>query len=289
MRISFSTNAYINCPIEEAIRRIAAIGYEGIELLADVPHAWPAGLLEVQKRSIRNALADHGLALANVNAFMMRAVGDVRQPYWHPSWLEPDGWYRQVRVEHTKRAIELAAELGAPSVSTEPGGPLPDAMSYREGLERFARELRPVLELAERCGVWLLIEPEPGLLIERPEQYLELLELVNSPTLGVNLDVGHVYCVGLDPAEAVTTLADHIRHVHLEDIAPSRVHRHLVPGEGAIEFESVFEALRSAGYDGWITVELYPYADRPDEAARRAWQRIEPLLRRRRGKGTDEQ
>ncbi len=289
MRLSFSTNAYTNYSIEVAIERIAAIGYEGIELLADVPHAWPAGLIDVQKETIRRSLAERNLAIANVNAFMMRAVGDLRQPYWHPSWLEPDEWYRRVRVEHTKRAIRLAAELGAPSISTEPGGPLPDGMSYRQGLELFARELHPVLELAEECDLYLLIEPEPGLLIERPDQYFDLLELVSSPKLGVNADIGHIYCVGMEPADAVSALAGHVRHVHLEDIAASRVHQHLVPGEGALEFEPVIDALRAVGYAGWITIELYPYAEAPDDAARRAFARVAPLVRSGRSNRANEQ
>ena len=49
---------------------------------------------------------------------MMNAVGDPRQPYWHPSWIEPDAAYRAIRREHTRRALHLAAELDAPSIQT---------------------------------------------------------------------------------------------------------------------------------------------------------------------------
>ena len=85
MKLAFSSNAYLRFSIEETIARIAALGYTGIELLADVPHAWPAGLLEVQKQSIRDALAKHKLTISNINAFMMNAIADPRQPYWYPS------------------------------------------------------------------------------------------------------------------------------------------------------------------------------------------------------------
>ena len=43
LRLAFSSNAYLDVPVEQAIARIAGFGYSGIELLADVPHAWPAG------------------------------------------------------------------------------------------------------------------------------------------------------------------------------------------------------------------------------------------------------
>src|SRR4051812_22368174 len=98
MRLAFSSNAYLNFPFAEAARRIAEAGYDGLELMADVPHAWPAYLLAEQKRDIRAALDRYRLALSNVNAFMMHAVDDPRQKYWHPSWIERDPHYRRVRV-----------------------------------------------------------------------------------------------------------------------------------------------------------------------------------------------
>ncbi len=279
MKLAFSTNAYLKFPLEQALERIKAIGYEGVELLADVPHLWPAGLLESQKQAARDALDRLGLKISNINAFMMNAIGDPRQSYWYPSWIEPYAPYRRIRVEHTKRALNLAKELNAPNITTEPGGPVPSGMTFEVALSTFVEVLRPVLDLAERLGVLLLIEPEPGLLIETSDQYLMLAERIKSPAMGLNLDIGHMYCVGEDPAEAIRKLAPHIRHVHLEDIAASREHRHLIPGEGAIDFASCFEALREIGYNGWITIELYPYADDPDSAAKRAFEVIAPLVR----------
>ena len=46
MKLAFSTNAYLNYSFPEAVRRLARIGYQGVEVMADVPHAWPAYLLE---------------------------------------------------------------------------------------------------------------------------------------------------------------------------------------------------------------------------------------------------
>jgi len=279
MNLAFSSNAYLRCSIEETIRRIAEIGYQGIELLADVPHAWPAGLLEEQKLSIRDCLARHKLTIANVNAFMMNAVADPRQPYWHPSWIEPDVHYRAIRREHTKRALVLAAELGASSIQTEPGGPLEQGQSWRQAAGVFYDEIMPCVELAERCGVHLLIEPEPGLLIERFEQYLEFSDRVGSARLGLNFDIGHAFCVGEEPEKWIARMAPHTRHYHIEDIAASREHRHLIPGQGAIDFAAVLREIARTGYQGWITVELYPYVDQPDEAGRQAKDYLERIER----------
>ena len=278
MRLAFSTNAYLKHPFDEAASRIASLGYEGLELLADVPHAWPAGLLDVQKRGILRAMERSRLAFSNINAFMMNAVNDRRQPYWYPSFIEPEPHYRQVRIDHTHRALDLCAELGAPHITTEPGGPLAPGQPRQEAIDLFVEVLKPLAQHAHDRGVLLLIEPEPDLLLETTDQYLEVAERLNAPSIGLNFDIGHAFCVREDLPRAIAKLAPHTRHYHFEDIAATRVHHHLVPGTGAIDFAAVVSAIRATGYDGWLTVELYPFLDDPDAAARQAIEVMRPLV-----------
>lgn len=280
MKLAYSSNAYLKYPIEEAIARVADLGYRGIELLADVPHAWPAGLLEVQKESIRRALSEHDLEISNINGFMMNAVADPRQPYWHPGWTDPYPHYRAIRREHTKRALRLAAELGAKTLSTEPGGFLASGQSWDEAAAIFYDELMPVVEVAEEAQVQLLIEPEPELLIETFEQYLNFMKRISSPWVGLNFDIGHAYCVGDTPHEWVERMSGQTRHYHVEDIAETRIHAHLVPGQGAIDLESTLKAIEATDYSGWVTVELYPFIDDPDAAGREARAHLLSLLQR---------
>ncbi len=277
IKLAFSTNAYLKFPFAEAAERIASVGYEGLELLADVPHAWPAGLLPEAKQGIRNALEAAGLRFSNVNAFMMNAIADRRQPYWYPSFIDPEPNYRQVRIDHTHRALSLCAELGAPHITTEPGGPI-EGMTRQQATDLFVEVLKPLAEHAEKLGVLLLIEPEPELLLETTDQYLEIAERVNAPSIGLNFDIGHAYCVSEDLPVAIAKLAPHTKHYHVEDIAASRKHHHLVPGTGAIDFAEVFQAIHKTGYDGWVTVELYPFQDDPDAAAREAYRVLKPLV-----------
>jgi sugar phosphate isomerase/epimerase len=277
-QLAFSTNAYLNFSFAEAVRRIAALGYTGVEIMADVPHAWPAWMLPEQKQALRDALTRNKLAISNINAFMMHAISDARQRYWHPSWIEPDPHYRQIRVDHTRRALTLAKELGAPNITTEPGGPVEPGGSWKAALKLFVEMIKPVAEHAEKEGVLLLVEPEPGLLIETVDQFLEFMQHIDSPAVGMNYDIGHAYCVKDDAAATIPRVARYIRHFHLEDIAATRVHQHLVPGDGAIDFASALKAIRNINYQGWITIELYPYIDNPDEAASRALRHITPLL-----------
>lgn len=274
MKLAYSSNAYMRFSAIEAVDHIADLGFAGVEIMADAPHVWPAHATDQQLDALRSRIEGRGLTISNVNAFMMSAVKD----FWHPSWIEPDASFRRQRVQHTIDALHIARKLGAPSITTEPGGPLPDGMSREQALDLFLTGLHEVLPHAEENEVMLLVEPEPDLLIENADQFLHLAEQISSPAFGLNFDVGHLFCVSDPLPKTVQRLAPFTRHYHLEDIAATRVHKHLIPGRGAIDFGELIAAIAQTGYDGWLTVELYSYLDDPDGAGREARQFLSPLV-----------
>jgi len=182
------------------------------------------------------------------------------------------------RCDHNRDSGQERVLRGSPSIQTEPGGPLEAGQPWQTAAGIFYDEIMPCVELAEKLEIFLLIEPEPGLLIERFEQYLEFAGRIASPWIGLNFDIGHAYCVGEDPQDWIARMAPHTRHYHLEDIPPSREHRHMIPGRGAIDFPAVLREIVRSGYAGWVTVELYPYIDNPDQAGREAKRFIEQIL-----------
>jgi sugar phosphate isomerase/epimerase len=142
--------------------------------------------------------------------------------------------------------------------------------TWEDGARIFYDEIMPCVDLAEKLQVKLLIEPEPQLMIETFGQYLQFVRRIKSPWVQLNFDIGHAYCVGDDPQHWIEQMAPHTAHYHLEDIAATRVHEHLIPGHGAIDFAATLLEIRETGYNGWLTVELYPYIENPDAAAREA-------------------
>ncbi|QLG64338.1 sugar phosphate isomerase/epimerase family protein [Halorarum salinum] len=281
MRFGFSSNAFREHALAEAIDAVADAGYDGIEILLDDPHLYPAEADEAAVEHVLGLLDERGLAVSNCNAFMLSAVepgersrdaeyGRETEAFHHPSFVEPDAADRRTRVEHTEAALETAAALGAPHVSVPPGGPVPVGTSDEEATDQFVEGLRTVAERAEAVGVDVLVEPEPDLLVESSAEFLDLMERVDSPRVGCNFDAGHFFCVGEDPAELVETLEPHTRHYHLEDIPADRTHEHTQLGEGGMDIEGFLTAVEDSGYDGFVTVELYPYGDTAPETAREA-------------------
>lgn len=274
MKFAFSSNAFTNFSLKDAIKEISQVGYSGLEIMCDVPHAYPPNLSVEKIEEVRNTLAKYKLQISNLNAFTLFALGDT----YHPSWIETSDKKREARIKHTIDCINLAHQLGARNISVEPGGPqLPtENLSTEKALQLFEQGIRKVLPHAEKKQVKILIEPEPGLLLENSKQFLKFMNNFDSNYLRLNFDIGHFYCVNEDPSTLILELSDYIEHFHMADIK-DRVHYHLIPGLGAIDFQAVFKSIKEISYDGYITVELYPYKENPLEAAKTSFEYLKSI------------
>jgi sugar phosphate isomerase/epimerase len=266
LRFGFSTNAFREYDLDEAIGVLADAGYDGVELLFDEPHLYPTTATDADVESVQATLDEHGIAVSNCNAFMLTAI----EGFHHPSYVEPDDDYRRRRIDYTADALRVAAALGQEYVSIEPGGPVPEGRSREWAMDRFVAALEELTPVARETGVDLLVEPEPDLLIETTDQFLALADRVDTDVVGCNFDAGHLFCVGEDPAAQVDRLAPYTQHYHLEDIPADRSHEHTQLGDGAMDVDAFLAAVADTDYDGYVTVELYPYQATAAETAREA-------------------
>jgi fructoselysine 3-epimerase len=278
MNLSFSTNAFVRYSVFEAVEQIAAIGYKGIELLADAPHLYADSVTSSDLSRLKSVLDRTGLVVANVNA--NTAVGYYGRQFWEPlfepSLANPDGKLRQWRIAYSKKCIDIACILEAPYVSLTSGRSVP-GVSPEQSIEFLRGSLQELLEYAEDKSVRIGIEYEPGLLIESCEELLMLIEDINSPYLGANLDLGHSHVLAEDPETVINALDRNIFHIHVEDIK-ARKHYHLIPGTGDIDFAELFRILEAHNYEGFATVELYTYPHEPEPAARQAFSYLKTTL-----------
>lgn len=286
--LAFSTNAYVRYTLEEAIRSIARLGYNGVEILADRPHAF----LDDQWNgfeALKDALSSSGLAVSNINAntatgfFVSGHNGDA----FEPSLSNPGESLRRWRIDYTKRCIDLAAALGCRSVSIT-SGPVPvSEQDEGQGMDLFIEALREILDYGRGCYVSIGIEYEPGLLIGDAWKTAAILDALQSTYLGVNLDIGHAYVLGEDLREIITMFGSRILNIHIEDIKDRR-HFHLIPGLGDIDFDSLIRALKDIDYRHYLTVELYTYSDTPAEAAAEALDFFRKRLPIKKGEGDED-
>jgi sugar phosphate isomerase/epimerase len=280
MKLSFSTNAFVRFSVPEAIEIIAETGYEGVEILADVPHLYPFSTTGPQLAEIAASLEKNRVCAANINA--NNAVGYYGAKFWEPlfepSLANPEPEARKWRVEFTKKCIDMARFLSCRNVSVTSGKTVP-GVRPEKSLALLKQSLLEIAEYAAAGGVRVGMEYEPGLLVERAEELDVLIREIGAENFGANLDLGHSRLAGESPVDVTKRLGSRIFHIHLEDIA-GRKHYHLIPGEGDIDFQEIFRALAGIEYDGFVTVELYTFPENPEWAARRAFEYLDAALDR---------
>jgi sugar phosphate isomerase/epimerase len=139
-------------------------------------------------------------------------------------------------------------------VSTTSGGE-PDDWDRVKGtlVDRFGELAR----YAQGAGVMIGMEPHVGAALHRPEQVLWLLEQIDSPGLTIHFDISHFNVQGMAMEPVIERLAPHSAHTHVKDergVAPN--HEFLIPGEGEMDYVRYLTAMRRAGYEGHIVVEI---------------------------------
>ena len=122
MKIGFSTNAFTNKSLIYAIESVARIGYDGIEIVLDEPHAFLPLELS-QKVSLKKKITENNLVISNLNSNTVEGWDVNRNPTekFEPSLSNKDKKLRDWRIDYTKKSIELAVELDAPSICITSG------------------------------------------------------------------------------------------------------------------------------------------------------------------------
>lgn len=277
MKLSFSTNAFVRYSVSRAVEKISEIGYEGVELLADIPHLYVHSITSFDIDKLQLKINRSGITVANINANTARGYygRTFWDPLFEPSIANPQESVRKWRVEYTKKCIDLAQSLNSPTISITPGRMIPGTPP-EASMDLLKESLRDILDYAAKKNIRIGIEYEPGLIIEYYEELAALLDAMDSPFLGANLDLGHSHVLGEDPEQVIRTLGEKIFHIHLEDIK-ARKHYHLIPGTGDIDFDALFSILEKYSYKGFVTIELYTYPYQAEEAARKSMEFLKHL------------
>lgn len=243
-RFGFRTGSLPGTTIEQSIVKIAEIGYDCAEVCLEPFFGRAEGLSEQDCAAIRRALDRAGLTIASASYH-----GDSDEP--------------TQRAANQRHAVQAARWLGAGILVLNGERVVKLERQWASHVARF----RALAELAEREDIVLAVEPEPKLVIGSSADMLALIHAVGSPRLRVNLDVGHAFLTDPDLADAVRQLGAAIAHLHLEDMKAG-VHKHLLFGEGDIDFSALKAALGEIGYQGPYVADLFGQQDAVASATR---------------------
>jgi L-ribulose-5-phosphate 3-epimerase len=277
MLLGYNTNGFAHHCIDDAIEVLADLGYKSVALTIDHGLLNPYGNgLKESISHVRRLLARY--ELRSVIETGARFLLDPRQKH-EPTLMTVDAAERSRRVRFLHHAIDIAAELGSDCVSFWSGILREQDLPAATAFDQLCAGLREVIEYAQRRNVVLGFEPEPGMFIDTMARYEELLQRIDAPCFKLTLDIGHLHCLDETPiTDYIRRWAPRLVDVHIEDMC-ARVHEHLMFGDGEIDFAPVMQGLQEIKYEGGIHVELSRHSHMAPEAARRAYDFLERLIK----------
>lgn len=257
-RVGLSTISFRHRPLAEALRLIADIGAQEIDLGAipavtdHVPVPFSG-----DPAQYASAIAAAGLRTGAVNA----DPGDLNDPDLTAATL----------TAVVQPLVELAAALGAALIVPAGRADHSPIVDHASDLDLIAANLGLISELCTAQGVRLLVEVlHHRRYVHTVEAADALLERCTPEQLGVLFDVSHVVASAEDPLAWADSLGDRIERVHLRDAVPGNLNLSL--GAGEVDFPALVTALEAQGFTGTYILELETHdvaeEDRERDAAR---------------------
>jgi sugar phosphate isomerase/epimerase len=223
--------------ISDRIYRLASLGYDAVELGAELPMA--------EASKARDLIDDAGLSVSSI----CPSFTAERDP------SHPDPEVRENAVRYLGEVADLAAAVGAPVIIVAPTAFLrtQPIASESEEWDLAVESIQITGDYAASLGVDLTLEcwnRYGTFLLNRLEQAARLWRETELSNGGVLADTYHMNIEERSLPEAIRTTGTLINHVHLSDS------NRAAPGLGHVDFGSVLRALADIGYPGYLTFEL---------------------------------
>lgn len=244
-------------PLETCLSEMQQAGFTGTELGTKYPR---------DPKVIIPLLKQYGLSIASG---------------WFSGNLFDKNQTVEKEIEAFKTHLELLLAAGCSAtvygeVSNTVHGSMNVPLSKRPIVENddqwkwYAERMTKFADYTKSQGILVGYHHHMGTVVESADDINKLMQY-SGDSLGLTLDTGHISFAGDDPVEAIKRHGDRIVHVHFKDIRREIVQKvkdedlsflqavlegvYTVPGDGCIDYPSVFKALKSIGYKGWLLVE----------------------------------
>ncbi len=244
--------ATLSGSLEANFAKIAALGYQGVELAIRDPR-----LVDL----------DGLIKLADKHALRVPAIGTGQA--WGEeglSFTDPDPAIRQAAIERIQSHIPLAARFGAVIIIGLIRGLVRPGIEHAQAMSWLIEALQACSLAASPAGVRLALEPinrYETTLINTAAQGLELIDAVGADNFGLLLDTFHMNIEEPSIEASIQACGSRIFHFHVADS------NRWYPGAGHLDFPGILNQLYATKYTGFVSGEFLPKPD-VDTAAREA-------------------
>jgi sugar phosphate isomerase/epimerase len=230
--------------LEANLKRIAAIGYTGVELAIRDPKLVDFDELEWLTRQC-------GLSVPAIGTGQAWSEEGL-------SFTDPDPQVRRAAIARIHSHVLGATRFGAIIIIGLIRGIVKPGIDPGQAIDWLVEALRECSAAALPHGIRLALEPinrYETTLLNNTVQGLELIERVGADNFGLLLDTFHMNIEEPNIEAGIHQCGSRIFHFHVADS------NRWYPGAGHLDFKSILRELIATGYRGWVSGEFLP---RPD-------------------------
>lgn len=233
MKLGFNSVLFGGHDMEAAFQWAAACGYDGLEISAI------DGMSE-------HLILDHWQQTAP-------RIKELSKQYELPITAMEQPSQDAQKME---QAFAAAEKIGIPVVNCCPGGKSDDESSLQASIDSLGK----LANQARQFGITLCVKAHVGQAVYNTETTLRVLEAINSPAFGLDMDPSHIHRAGENPVEALSAVASRMKHVHIRD-CKGRQQGPGTPelqanGRGDIDLFGFIRVLHEADYKGAVNLEI---------------------------------
>jgi sugar phosphate isomerase/epimerase len=233
MKLGVNSVLFGGFDMETAFKYTAACGYDGIELSA---------IDGMSEHLVIDRWRDIAPKAKELSKTYNLPILAMEQPSQDPQKMEA--------------AFQAAVEIGIPIINCGPGGKANDESTFGPVVESIGK----LVKRAEHYGVTLCVKAHVGCYVYNTPTTLKLLEAINSPNFGLDMDPSHIWRAGENPVEAIGAVVKRIKHVHIRD-CKGRQQSPGTPamqanGRGDIDLLGYIRVLHENGYTGPVDLEV---------------------------------
>ncbi|MCM2462403.1 sugar phosphate isomerase/epimerase [Pseudomonas sp. CG7] len=285
MKIALDPYMHRHLSLPDLCRKTAELGFEYLELSPreDFLPWWVRPRAHKERiAEFKKALRVHDLQLASL------------LPMYR--WASPHEDERRAAVNYWKEAIQVAVDMGCPTMNSEFGrGPSPDrghtvsccggVHSHESSEAAWWRSMEELVPILESEGVTLNVEPHPEDWCETLHPALDMLKTIGSDNVKFLYCTPHTFYFGDDMQAMIAEAGSMIAHVHIADTynhkassglryivnppgAKVTVHQHMDMHQGEIDWDLFFSELAKTGFDGIVTACVFGWEERADDSGR---------------------
>ena len=245
---------------EPVARKAKDFGFDGIEI-----YVAPSQIESFDKARVKRALREANLEC--IGCTCLDKETDV---------TSADEAVRNRGINHLQKSAELFSDLGGDFVSGVTygaWGKLTGNGPTSEEWNHSAESLKTACRLIRNTGVTIGLEPANRFetyVLNTAADAVRLAKKVGEPNIGVHLDTFHMNIEEKSPYDAIVSTNKLLRYVHLCENDRG------VAGTGNIDWDSIFKALSTIGYDRWITLESFTPEIKSVAASTAIWRQVAP-------------